>query len=223
MSPSLTSDLRTCLRKQAPYQPDSLYSSNFDTSRSVGIKLQTELLALAAFDQIAVQDRHSELNRAIQDFLSTCSKLPNHHETKTPLAFFGGLGLYIYMSMEKAIQVKQFRNLPEVKERLSEILTLLGSSFESVDQLGNLLHDLRQVVFVFATNRFVDQSALLALIRRSWREFGRKSEDEQFARLVRAPDRNNFGEAEAAVLIDLFSVPSQFSSGEVGSHVDAIE
>lgn len=219
---SFASDLRTCVRKQTSIlssKPPTF--SNSVESEVVGIELRTELLALAALDQSVIQDQHSELNRALKDFFSTCSKLPNYHEAKTPLAFFGGLGFSIFMSMETTTPVKNFRNHPEVKKRLSDIFNLLGISIDSNDLIGNLLHDLRQVIFVLATNNLVDTSALLALIRRSWREVNGKLVGEEFNNLIRTPDKNDFAEAEAAALVDLFSVSSPLSNG--ASHVDAIE
>lgn len=185
--------------------------------------MQTELLALAAFDRIGIHNRNPDVSTSLKNFFTACWKLSPSREAKVPLAFFGGLGLLIFRSMETNASVKKFRVQSDVQRRLSNVCDLLGVSIDSADQLGNLLSDLRQVIFILGTDSRVDKMALMALIRRAWREVsGSENEDSDFH--IRNLDNNDFGEVEAATLVDFFSATSEPSCGKSGTlHLDALE
>lgn len=134
----------------------------------------------------------------------------------------GGLGTSIFRFLEEDISVKTFRTLPEVKQRLSEIANLVGREINTSD-IGNLLHDLRQIIFLLGTNPSVDKDSLLALIRSIWVKVGGK-EVEEFDYRLTSLQESNFAQTEAAALIDLFSVDSvPFSERKTSPHMDAFE
>ncbi|VDM17646.1 unnamed protein product [Hydatigera taeniaeformis] len=220
---NFTSDLRVLVRKFPRSLPSrEQFFQNGTASPLSEINLQTELLALAAFNQLDTQNRNSDLNLALRSFLASCRKLFFSQEDKAALAFFGGLGFLVFRSMEKKASVKSFRAQSDVQQRLSDICDLLGVSISSADQLGNLIHDLRQVIFVLGTNSHVDKMALLALFRRAWCEVGGLDNgDSDFH--VKNLSNNDFGEVEAAQIVDLFSVTSMPLLSEGGNGLDALD
>nr|CDS20805.1 Activating signal cointegrator 1 complex subunit [Echinococcus granulosus] len=221
---NFTSDLRALARNSSrSFSSKKQFPPNDVASPASGIDLQTELFALAAFDQLDIRNGNSDLNTALKSFFASCRKVSLSQEAKAPLAFFGGLGVLIFRSMETNASVKNFRVQPDVQQRLSDICNLLGVNIASADRLGTLLHDLRQVIFTLGTNSHVDKMALLALIRRAWCEVsGSENEGTDFD--MRNLDNNDFGEVEAATLIDLFSVTSELSSKRDGAlNLDALE
>ncbi|KAL5968698.1 Activating signal cointegrator 1 complex subunit 3, partial [Taenia solium] len=217
-------DLRTLVRKSShSISPKEQLHQNGTAPPPSGIDLQNELLALAALDQIDTQNRNSDISTSLKSFFTACRKLSPSQEARVPLAFFGGLGLLIFRSMETSSSVKNFRVQPDVQRRLSDVCDLLGVSIGSADQLGNLLHDLRQVIFILGTNSRVDKMALVALIRRAWCEVGGSENDDPDFH-IRNLDSNDFGEVEAAALVDLFSATSEPSSRMSGTlYLDALE
>lgn len=180
-------------------------------------------MALVAFDQKIVQDPNSDLNTALKAYFAICQKLPLYEEKITPLAYFGGLGIDIFRSMERNTSVKTFRTLPEVKQHLSEIAEISGAEINCSNLLGDLLHDLRQVIFLLALNPFVDKDSLLALIRTAWINVGGK-EREEFNYQINDCHETNFAHTEAAALIDFFSLDFEpFSAKRTQPHMDAFE
>uniref|UniRef100_A0A5K3FBK7 Helicase ATP-binding domain-containing protein n=1 Tax=Mesocestoides corti TaxID=53468 RepID=A0A5K3FBK7_MESCO len=178
-------------------------------SSAAKIDLRIEILALTAFDQSSLHDQKSEINSAIKNFFGSCRRFPNFREDFTPLVFFGGLGQLTFDSLEAKTSVKAFRYLPHVQERLSLIFDILGLDEASIDQLGNLLHDLRHLISLLVTTSRVDREALLALIHRAWLEVaGLKSvpSTDESKYNFRKSGLSGFVDDEVVALIDLFSV-----------------
>nr|CDS26058.1 hypothetical protein HmN_000639800 [Hymenolepis microstoma] len=222
-SHNFTSDLRRIIQKQPLCFPAKGVYSNGDATESHGFNLRDEILALVALDQGIVQNSDSDLNVALNNYFKTCQKLPFYEEKITPITYFGGLGTDIFRSMEKQTSVRAFRNLPEVKQRLSEIEKITGAEIESADLLGNLLHDLRQVIFLLALNPSVDKDSLLALIRTAWINSGGK-ETEEFNYQFNNSQEFDFAQTEAASLINFFSLDFiPFPPMDAQPHTNAFE
>ncbi|VUZ50971.1 unnamed protein product, partial [Hymenolepis diminuta] len=113
--------------------------------------------------------------------------------------------------------------LPEVKQHLSEIAEIAGTEINSSNLLGDLLHDLRQVIFLLALNPFVDKDGLLALIRTAWINVGGK-DTEEFNYQISDSHETNFAHTEAAALIDFFSLDFEpFSAKKTQPYMDAFD